>query len=72
MIPIERYIALSAALFVIGTLTMAGGAVLDYVFIAERAAGNMMLRNTIVAGACSVVTSTIRWIASIESERRAA
>ena len=37
-------------LFVVGTLTMAGGAVLDYVFIAERAAGNMLLRNTIVAG----------------------
>ncbi len=48
-----------AMLFVVGTLTMAGGAVLDYVFIAERAAGNMLIRNTIVAAGKVVLVAVL-------------
>ena len=38
-----------ATAFAIGTVTMTVGAILDYVFIAERAAGNMFSRNAVVA-----------------------
>ncbi len=38
-----------ATIFAIGTLVMTTGAVFDYVFIAERSAGNMLCRNTVVA-----------------------
>jgi len=40
-----------AVLFVVGTVTMTAGGVLDYVFIAQRAAGNMLGRNAAVAAA---------------------
>ena len=36
-------------IFAVGTLSMTAGAILDYVFIAERAAGNMLGRNSAVA-----------------------
>jgi O-antigen/teichoic acid export membrane protein len=52
-----------ALLFIAGTLTMAGGAVLDYVFIAQRAAGNMLLRNTIVAGGKLVMVGLLLVVA---------
>ena len=42
---------------------MAGGAVLDYVFIAQRAAGNMLLRNTIVAGGKLVMVGLLLVVA---------
>lgn len=35
--------------FAIGTVTMTAGGILDYVFIAERATGNMLSRNSVVA-----------------------
>ena len=38
-----------ATVFAVGTVAMSAGAVLDYVFIAERAAGNMLGRNSVVA-----------------------
>ena len=38
-----------AALFAIGTTATSAGVILDNVFIAERAAGNMVVRNTIAA-----------------------
>jgi len=40
-----------AVLFLVGTVTMTAGGVLDYVFIAQRAAGNMLGRNAAVAAA---------------------
>jgi len=38
-----------ATVFAVGTVAMTAGGILDYVFIAERAAGNMLGRNSVVA-----------------------
>ncbi len=38
-----------AVVFVVGTVATTSGAVVDYVFMAERAAGNMFSRNAVVA-----------------------
>ena len=38
-----------ATLFLIGTLALTVGTIFDYAFIAERSAGNMLARNTIIS-----------------------
>jgi O-antigen/teichoic acid export membrane protein len=52
-----------ATVFAVGTVTMTAGAILDYVFIAERAAGNMFSRNAVVAAAKVVVVVLIASVA---------
>jgi O-antigen/teichoic acid export membrane protein len=39
-----------AVAFAVGTVATTGGAIFDYVFLSERAAGNMLGRNAVVAG----------------------
>jgi O-antigen/teichoic acid export membrane protein len=39
-----------AVIFVVGTIAWTVGVVIDYAYVAERAAGNMLSRNTVIAG----------------------
>jgi O-antigen/teichoic acid export membrane protein len=47
---------LYALVFAVGTVATTVGAVFDYVFLAERAAGNMLGRNSVVAGGKVIAT----------------
>jgi O-antigen/teichoic acid export membrane protein len=52
-----------AAVFAVGTVAMTVGAVLDYAFLAERAAGNMLSRNSVVAGGKVLATLLLTVVA---------
>ncbi len=52
-----------ATIFAVGTLAMTAGAIFDYVFIAERAAGNMFGRNSVVAAGKVLMVGLVTLVA---------
>lgn len=63
----ELHIAAYATLFAVATAALTAAAVLDYVFIAERATGNMLNRNLVAASAKVLLLFPVILLAGVAS-----